>query len=135
METRKHAKRPKHFCKDYIITDRVLGAGAHGRVHMAIEQFQRKQLACKIVDLRKLQPPNRMSNVNSRLQLVKVKSWDQKQKKDNRLEEKLKTYYREADILASLNHVSCSLIQHSSSVVDSRAAKHNQSRESILHRQ
>jgi hypothetical protein len=121
METGKYAKRPKHFCKDYIITDRVLGAGAHGRVHMAIEQFQRKQLACKIVDLRRLQPPNRTSsgrweqpttaeNVNSRLQLVKVKSWGQKRKKDNRLEEKLKTYYREADILASLNHVSCSLI-------------------------
>jgi hypothetical protein len=121
METGKYAKRPKHFCKDYIITDRVLGAGAHGRVHMAIEQFQRKQLACKIVDLRRLQPPNRTSsgrweqpttaeNVNSRLQLAKVKSWSQKRKKDNRLEEKLKTYYREADILASLNHVSCPLI-------------------------
>jgi hypothetical protein len=88
---------------------------------MAIEQFQRKQLACKIVDLRKLQPPNRMvfgrweqpaaaEDVDSRSQLAKVKSWGQKQKKDNRLEEKLKTYYREADILASLNHVSCSLI-------------------------
>jgi hypothetical protein len=121
METGKHAKRPKHFCKDYIITDRVLGAGAYGRVHMAIEQFQRKQLACKIVDLRKLQRPNRMSsgcweqpataeNVNSRLPLVKVKSWGQKQNKNTRLEEKLKTYYREADILASLSHVSCSLI-------------------------
>ena len=119
METGKHAKIPKHFCKDYIITDRVLGAGAYGRVYMAIEQFQRKQLACKIVDLRKLQRPNRVSSgrweqpataENSRLPLAKVKSWGQKQKKDNRLEEKLKTYYREADILASLNHVSCSLI-------------------------
>ena len=121
METGKHAKRPKHFCKDYIITDRVLGAGAYGRVHMAIEQFQRKQLACKIVDLRKLQPSNQAAfrhreqpaaagDIDNRLQLAKVKSWGQKQKKDNRLEEKLKTYYREVDILASLNHVSCSLI-------------------------
>jgi serine/threonine protein kinase len=121
METGKHAKRPKHFCRDYIVTDRVLGAGAYGRVHMAIEQFQRKQLACKIVDLRKLPPPNRMAfghweqpaaaeDVDSRLQLAKVKSWGQKEKKENRLQEKLKTYYREADILASLNHVSCSLI-------------------------
>src|ERR1700722_8121231 len=121
METGKHAKRPKHFCKDYIITDRGLGVGAYGRVHMAIEQFQRKQLACKIVDLRRLQPHNRMSsgrweqptaaeNVNGRLQLVEIKSWGQKQKKDNRLEEKPKTYYRGAAILASLNHVSCSLI-------------------------
>jgi hypothetical protein len=88
---------------------------------MAIEQFQRKQLACKIVDLRKLRPPNRVAfgrweqpaaaeNIDSGLQLAKIKSWGQKQKKDNRLEEKLKTCYREADILASLNHVSCSLI-------------------------
>jgi hypothetical protein len=87
---------------------------------MAIEQFQRKQLACKIVDLRKLQSPSRMAfgrweqpaaaeDIDSRPQLAKVKSWGQKQK-DSRLEEKLKTYYREADILASLNHVSCSLI-------------------------
>ena len=119
METGKHAKRSKHFCKDYIVTDRVLGAGAYGRVHMAIEQCQRKQLACKIVDLRKLQPPSRTSferreqpaaaeDIDGRLQLAKVKSWGQKQKKNNRLEEKLKTYYREVDILASLNHVSCS---------------------------
>jgi hypothetical protein len=87
---------------------------------MAIEQFQRKQLACKIVDLRKLQSPSRMAfgrweqpaaaeDIDSRPQLAKVKSLGQKQK-DSRLEEKLKTYYREADILASLNHVSCSLI-------------------------
>ena len=83
---------------------------------MAIEQSQRTQLACKVVDLRKLQPPGRMrfgrrehpaaaEVVDSRLQLVKVKSWGLKQKRDHKLEQKLKTYYREADILASLNHV------------------------------
>ena len=44
-------------------------------------------------------------DVDSRLELIKVKSWGQKQKKNNRLELKLKTYYREVDILASLNHV------------------------------
>jgi hypothetical protein len=88
---------------------------------MAIEQFRRKQLACKIVDLRKLQPPDQVAfghweqpaaaeDIDSRLQLAKVRSWGQKQKRDNRLKEKLKTYYREADILASLNHVSCSPI-------------------------
>ena len=116
LNTGKHAKKSKHFRNDYIISDRVLGAGAYGRVHMAIEQSQRTQLACKVVDLRKLQPPSRMrfgrwerpaaaEDVDSRLQLVQVKSWVQKQKKDGRLEEKLKTYYREAEILASLSHV------------------------------
>jgi hypothetical protein len=117
----KHANILQYFRKDYIITDRVLGAGAYGRVHMAIEQSQRTQLACKVVDLRKLQPPSRMKfgrwerpapagDVDSRLQLFKVKSWGQKQKRDNQLEEKLKTCYREAEILASLNHVSFSAI-------------------------
>ena len=83
---------------------------------MAIEQSRRTQLTCKVVDLRKLQPPSRMrfgrreqaaaaEDVDSRLQLVKIKSWGQKRKRDNRVEEKLKTCYREAEILASLSHV------------------------------
>ena len=99
------------------MTDRVLGAGAYGRVHMAIEQSQRTQLACKVVDLRKLKTPQRMrigrreqpaaaEDVDSRLQLVKVKSWGEKRKKNNQLEDKLRIYHREADILASLSHVS-----------------------------
>jgi hypothetical protein len=115
--TGKHAKRLKYFGNSYIITDRILGAGAYGRVHMAIEQAQRTQLACKVIDLRKLRAQNRMKfgrwerpaaakEANSRLQLVKVKSWGQKQKKDAQFEEKLKTYYREVEILASLKHVS-----------------------------
>ena len=115
-DARNYAEAWKHFYKDYIVTDRVLGAGAYGQVHMAIEQSQRTQLACKVVDLRKLQPPSRMrfgrreqpaaaEDVDSRLQLTKVKSWAQRQKRDNKLEEKLKTCYREAEILASLNHV------------------------------
>ena len=111
-----HTKDSKHFHKDYVITERVLGAGAYGRVHMAVEQSRGTQLACKVVDLRKLQQPSRMTfgrweqpaaaeDVDSRLQLAKVKSWVKKQKKDNQLGQKLKTYYREVDILASLNHV------------------------------
>lgn len=129
-------KISQHFRRDYIITDRVLGAGSYGRVHMAIEQSQRRQLACKIVDLRKLRPPSRMKfgrwerpapakDVDSRLQLEKVKSLDWKHKKDDRFEEKLKTYYREAEILASLNHVSLALFEPSLTGVDSSIAKHH----------
>ena len=130
------AKTTQNFCKYYIITNRVLGAGAYGRVHMAIEQSQRTQLACKIVDLRKLESPGRpefqrwerpapAQDVDSRLQLVKVKSWGKKQKKENRLEEKLKTYYREAEILASLSHVCLPLYERSSTDADSHAAQHH----------
>lgn len=123
------AKMAQHFRRDYIITDRVLGTGAYGRVHMAIEQSQRRQLACKIVDLRKLRPPSRTKfgswerpapakDVDSRMQLEKVKSWRWKQKTDDRVEDKLKTYYREAEILASLNHVSLCLFKTSLVLTD-----------------
>jgi hypothetical protein len=112
---------------------------------MAIELSQRMQLACKIVDLRKLQLQNRMKfgrwerpapveDVDSRLQLVKVKSWGQKQKMNNRLEEKLKTYYREAEILASLNHASFTLCQPSFTGADGRAAKYYRPREGVPYR-
>jgi hypothetical protein len=113
---------------------------------MAIELSQRKQLACKIVDLRKLRLPSRMrfgrserpvpaEDVDSRLQLVKVKSWGQKQKRNNRLEERLKTYYREAEILASLSHASFILCQPSFTGADSHAAKYYWSREGVPHGQ
>jgi hypothetical protein len=92
---------------------------------MAIEQSTRTQLACKLVDLRKLRPQSRArirrreqstaaENVDSRIQLRKVKEWVDQQKRYDSLEEnlkiyyrevKLKTYYREVEILASINHV------------------------------
>jgi hypothetical protein len=50
------------------------------------------------------------------LQIAKVKSWAGKQKKD-RVEEKIKTYYREAEILASLNHVGLALFKPSLAVL------------------
>ena len=37
----------------YTITDRELGAGAYGKVHMAIDCLYQRQVACKIVNLRK----------------------------------------------------------------------------------
>jgi len=94
---------------------------------MAIEQSHRRQLACKIVDLRKLRPPSRIKcggwecpaaakDVDSRLQIEKGKSWAGKQKRD-RVEEKVKTYYREAEILASLNHVGLALFKLSVTVL------------------
>ena len=83
---------------------------------MAIEQSCRSQLACKMVDLRELQPrvrtqvgraeqPAAAEDVNSRVQLRKVKALAEQQKKDNQLEGKLGVYYREVEILASMSHV------------------------------
>jgi serine/threonine protein kinase len=80
---------------------------------MAIDQTTRTQLACKIVDLRKLRPgthfgkkqsPTAADHVNNNSQLRKVKEWGEKQRRENKHDEKLKTYYREAEILASIRH-------------------------------
>lgn len=37
----------------YTITNREIGAGAFGRVRMAIDCLRQRQMACKIVNLRK----------------------------------------------------------------------------------
>jgi hypothetical protein len=84
---------------------------------MAIEQPRRVQLACKIVDLRrlKLSPQTKIGrletaaaaeNVDSRVQMAKIRSWAQKKQKEGRLEQQVMVYHREAGILASLGHVS-----------------------------
>jgi hypothetical protein len=84
---------------------------------MAIEQSKRTQLACKIVDLRKLktaprattgrlESPAAAEDVDSRVQMAKIKSWATQKQKENRLAQQLKVYHREATILASLSHVS-----------------------------
>jgi len=93
----------------------MLGAGAYGRVFMAVEQGVRRQLACKVVDLRKLRPtipigrlehPASAEDVDNRVQMRKVKDWVDKQKKGNKLGDKLKVYAREVEILNSISHVS-----------------------------
>ena len=107
----------QNFEKDYIVSDRKLGSGACGEVFMAIEQSRRRQLACKIVDLRRLKFPARprigrletaaaAEDVDSAAQLVKIKSWAERKQKENCLEQQLKVHHREATILASLSHVS-----------------------------
>ena len=94
----------------------MLGAGAYGRVFMAVEQGARRQLACKVVDLRKLrltipigrlEYPASAEDVDNRVQIRKVKDWGNKQKNGNKLEDKLHVYAREVEILNSTSHVSC----------------------------
>ena len=68
----------------------MLGAGAYGKVFMAVEQTARRQLACKVVDLRKLRPktfigrrerPAAAEDVDDRFQMRKILDWAEKQKK------------------------------------------------------
>ena len=92
---------------------------------MAIEQSRRTQLACKIVDLRKLrssprtrigrlESPAAAEDVDSRVQMAKIKTWGEQKQKATRLEQQLKVYHREASILASLSHVNYIHLQISS---------------------
>ena len=100
-----------------MVTDRLLGAGTFGKVFMAIEQQTRTQVACKIVDLRRLEDrpldfleglerPSAADDVDNRRELKKVKQWGDQQKREGHLEDKLRIYLREIEILASISHVS-----------------------------
>lgn len=79
---------------------------------MTIEQTTRSQLACKVVDLRKLRPACSFGkkvdslstdNDSSRMLSKQVKQWGDK-KKEDKLNDKLKTYFREVEILTSIRH-------------------------------
>lgn len=82
---------------------------------MAIEKVKRSQLACKIINIRKirastrrmgrLEQPASADDVNDRSQLRNLKSWGTRQAKVHALEERLKDIRREADILERLSHV------------------------------
>lgn len=129
-----------------MITDRLLGAGAFGKVYMAINESQRRQLACKVVDLRKLRPqtrcrigrkeqPAQAEDVDNRVQLRKLAALADERKKEHLLEDKLAQWYREADILASINHVSGTLPWSWRSIHSLPAAEHCRTREGVRDRQ
>ena len=107
---------------------------------MAINETHRRQVACKVVDLRKLrtrvkpipiseEEPAAAEDVDNRLQMRKLTVLEDEKKKEHLLEDKLAQWYREADILASISHVSC----HNPVVLISfhslRAAQHRRLRE------
>ncbi|EXJ83861.1 CAMK protein kinase [Capronia coronata CBS 617.96] len=108
-------KEMGRFRRDYVVSDRLLGAGAFGKVFMALEQTSRTQVACKIVDLRKLTPklqtrfrrsqrPATADDVDNRIQARKVKAWGDQKKREIGLNPKLKMYFREVEILSSISH-------------------------------
>ena len=105
----------ERFSKTYTFTDRLLGSGAHAKVFLAVDRSTSSQLACKVVDLRQLRQtastyfvrqklPEVAANVDSRIQLRRVKALAEKQRGIDRLETELASYYREIEILANLRH-------------------------------
>lgn len=136
----------QRFEKEYNVSDRKLGSGACGAVFMAIKQSRRTQLACKIVDLRRLSvaPRTQASKCESRAaaedvncwgQKDKIKRWAEKEQNENHLEGQLEVYHREASILAALSHVKQNDGHDSSdATLTFTAAKHHWYRKSLHHR-
>ncbi|PLB53663.1 Pkinase-domain-containing protein [Aspergillus steynii IBT 23096] len=95
------------FGDKYVITQRILGSGAYGKVRMAFRKDTGQQLACKIIDLRVLkerfireleeEPRSRFFDSTKRSKVVAVRRL-------RTLEEKLAVYDREAEILEGLSH-------------------------------
>jgi protein-serine/threonine kinase len=110
----------QRFKEQYLISNRRLGSGAYGQVHMAVDQHTGCQLACKIIDLRGLKAQlhkieslktpgtetwHPAATVDLRAQLAKVKMWAKRKHQARYIEQKLRTYDREVEILQHLRHV------------------------------
>ncbi|PKY06221.1 kinase-like protein [Aspergillus campestris IBT 28561] len=104
------------FADKYTITQRVLGSGAYGKVHMAFNKETGQQLACKIIDLRSvrnklaLQEGEQISgyfqkhgqqNSQSQCGVFAVREVRQRSRD---LRRRLEVYDREAKILEGLSH-------------------------------
>lgn len=97
----------------YRVTERKLGAGAYGHVYLAVGLAQQQQLACKIVNLRKLR-------------LKEEKAEPERTKKNQMLrgilprksvvDQRVNRTFREVEILEALDHVS--MMNHDLSLAD-----------------
>ena len=90
----------RHF---YTVKERKLGAGAYGHVYLAVGIAQKRQLACKIVNLRTL----RLKEVEAEQKRAKeTKTLQGIVSKESIVDEKVNKTLREVEILKDLNHVS-----------------------------
>ncbi|KAJ5992671.1 serine/threonine protein kinase [Penicillium sp. IBT 35674x] len=109
------------FSEEYVITDRVIGAGGFGRVHMATHTSTGRQVACKMVDLQALRAActaavdaaiRREALARSNSPGVPSKaSVDspstiaiRRERFESRIQAKLAVHTQEPRILAGLNH-------------------------------
>ncbi|KAI1915371.1 hypothetical protein LOZ61_001770 [Ophidiomyces ophidiicola] len=109
----------KRFKDEYLITNRRLGSGAYGHVHMALNLRNGTQVACKIVDLSaiksRLQGSDsralyqqhqaaRCSGNNPESGSQEGQEFRTGQQTARKVEEKLRVYEREVEILQTLRH-------------------------------
>jgi pheromone a factor receptor len=90
------------------LTGRVLGSGGYGKVLVAVHQETQRQLACKIVDLRKFY---KVTPAHLRMQTI-----DYEQSREGNTDQTKKRWptrvrksFQEFEILKDLSHVSDSL--------------------------
>jgi hypothetical protein len=105
------------FEHDFRISDRMLGSGAHGKVYMAIDVMQGCQVACKVVDLKKIREieQGKMEHLKStrgrlgerRSASSNLRVWSH-DKMIRCVEETVSKVARECEILKSISHVRCS---------------------------
>lgn len=97
------------FKNSYRVTRRVLGSGAYGRVQMAYQTVTGQQVACKIVDLKKVKDnyAAELEN-NQRSRFFQSTSDIPMNHGPQSVEERIAVYYREAEILSKMSHVSYS---------------------------
>jgi pheromone a factor receptor len=91
----------KLFSSRYLITGRTLGVGGYGRVMIAVDQGTQRQVACKIIDLDRLNLKLHGSNLRHPTSGDKRSSSDQTKSK---WPAKFGNCYREFDILKDLSH-------------------------------
>ncbi|KAJ5689400.1 hypothetical protein N7462_003792 [Penicillium macrosclerotiorum] len=103
----------KTFQDSHIVTQRVLGAGAYGRVHMAFRKDDGQQLACKITDLEIIKSGTQISRKDSRSKFFPQKNaWQRKsltgirktRQGEQAIREKIAMVEREAKMLLELSH-------------------------------
>lgn len=114
---------------------------------MAINEFNHRQVACKIVPLIEIREkygaceaakykfgssdsPSPAKKVNHKTELLKLLSLKKRTILAAELAEKLKTYEREVEILQSLNHVRLSS-KYDPEILLTLEAKHHPPRESV----
>lgn len=97
------------------MTGCLLDPGVLESMFMAVQQQNRTQIACKIVNLSRLQlVPDRLSSsqtpsparlFDQRGQTQRIKTWTEQIKRGPSIGDRLDTIFREVDILAQLSHV------------------------------
>ncbi|KAM5456209.1 putative non-specific serine/threonine protein kinase [Microsporum audouinii] len=96
----------KSFEDQYVITNRTLGCGAYGRVHMSIDKKKKRQLACKVVNLADLKARLRQVELEEPSQAagLGLHKTAKRRRLTYKVQAKLKMYDREVEILQKLRH-------------------------------